>query len=134
MSLVGAALMGLSALGYITGVVSPLWLMIGTGAGLYIGYMPFGAMLFERMIAATKTIATAGFMIYVADASGYLGTVTLLVYKNFFAADVPWLTVFLTGAFVTSGVCVVFFLLAMGYFRTKLVPTVLETKVAKPAA
>ncbi|MFT3661600.1 MAG: DUF5690 family protein [Gordonia sp. (in: high G+C Gram-positive bacteria)] len=133
MSLLGAVLMGVTALGYVAGVVSPLWLMIGTGAGLYIGYMPFGAMLFERMIAATKTVANAGFLIYVADASGYLGTVSLLVYKNFFAADVPWLTVFLTGAFVTSAVCIVFFILAMGYFRKKVDDDETPAAVSAPA-
>ncbi|MFV0432459.1 MAG: DUF5690 family protein [Leucobacter sp.] len=121
MSLVGALMMGLSALGFVAGVVSPLWLMIGTGAGLYIGYMPFGAMLFERMIAATKTVANAGFLIYVADASGYLGTVVLLIYKNLFAPDLDWLSVFIIGAFVTSIVCLVFFVFAMGYFAKKLV-------------
>ncbi len=119
MSLVGAVLMGLSALGYVAGVVGPLWLMIGTGAGLYIGYMPFGAMLFERMIAASKTVANAGFLIYVADDSGYLGTVVLLTYKNFFASDLDWLSIFLIGAFVSSIVCFVFFTIAMGYFAKK---------------
>lgn len=116
-SLVGAVLMGASALGFIMGVLSPLQLMIGAGAGLYIGYMPFNAMLFERMIAATKTLANAGFLIYIADASGYLGTVGLLVYKNVFAKEVEWLQVYLVGAFVTSGVCLVFFLCAMGLLR-----------------
>lgn len=120
MSLVGALIMGSSAIGYMLGMVSPLWLMIGTGAGLYIGYMPFGAMLFERMIAATKTVANAGFLIYVADASGYLGTVTLLIYKNFFMPEVDWLTIFLGGALITSAVCLVFFVIAMGYFRKKI--------------
>lgn len=120
MSLVGAVLMGASALGFIMGVLSPLQLMIGAGAGLYIGYMPFNAMLFERMIAATKTLANAGFLIYIADASGYLGTVGLLVYKNVFAKEVEWLQVYLVGAFVTSGVCLVFFLCAMAYFAKRI--------------
>lgn len=120
MCALGALVMGLSALGFVNGMLSPMQLMIGTGAGLYIAYMPFGAMLFERMIAATRQVANAGFMIYVADASGYLGTVLLLIYRNFFAAELDWLTVFLTGAFVTSGVTLTFTLGAMVYFVRKL--------------
>ncbi len=120
MTMAGALLMGLSALGFINGMLSPLQLMIGTGTGLYIAYMPFGAMLFERMIAATRQVATAGFLIYVADASGYLGTVVLLTYRSLFAPDLPWLKVFLIGAFVASGVCLTFTAVAVGYFVRKL--------------
>lgn len=120
MTAIGALLMGLSALGYVSGIVSPLQLMIGTGTGLYIAYMPFGAMLFERMIAATRQVANAGFLIYIADASGYLGTVVMLMYKNIFAPDFDWLTVFLFGAFVASGVCLTFTLVSMVYFVRKL--------------
>lgn len=94
--------------------------MIGTGTGLYVAYMPFGAMLFERMIAATRQVATAGFLIYVADASGYLGTVVLLTYRSLFAPELPWLKVFLIGAFVASGVCLAFTAVAVGYFVRKL--------------
>src|SRR5262249_33659638 len=120
MTVGGAVLMGTSAFAYIFGWASPMMLMIGTGTGLYVAYMPFNAMLFERMIAATRQVANAGFLIYVADASGYLGTVTLLVYKNFFAADVDWLTVFLIGAFATSAVCMVFTAAAGVYFWRKV--------------
>lgn len=122
MTLVGALLMSLSAFAYLKDMASPLQLMIGTGAGLYMAYMPFGAMLFERMIAATRYVGNAGFLIYVADASGYLGTVALLVCKNFFAPDLDWLAVFLGGAFVASGVRVVFTAASMVYFARKLKP------------
>jgi hypothetical protein len=120
MTVGGAVLMGASAFAYINHWVTPMQLMIGTGTGLYVAYMPFNAMLFERMIAATRQVANAGFLIYVCDASGYLGTVTLLVYKNFFASDIDWLTVFLTGAFATSAVCLVFTFAAGVYFWRKI--------------
>ncbi len=120
MTVGGAVLMGASAFAYINHWATPMQLMIGTGTGLYVAYMPFNAMLFERMIAATRQVANAGFLIYVCDASGYLGTVTLLVYKNFFASDIDWLTVFLTGAFTTSAVCLVFTCAAGVYFWRKI--------------
>lgn len=61
-----------------------------------------------------------GFLIYVADASGYLGTVFMLIYKNFFAPDLEWLSVFLAGAFITSGVCLTFTAVSMVYFARRL--------------
>ncbi|WGU42067.1 MULTISPECIES: DUF5690 family protein [unclassified Phenylobacterium] len=44
----------------------------------------------------------AGFLIYVADASGYLGSVVLLLVRNFAAVDLPWLPFFVGAAYVTS--------------------------------
>lgn len=120
MTFVGAMLVGLSAYAFQNEWISPLLLMIGTGTGLYIAYMPFGAMLFERLIAATRQTANAGFLIYVADASGYLGTVGMLMYKNFFAKELDWLNFFLTGAYVTSFVCMIFTAGAALYFVLKL--------------
>ena len=50
---------------------SATW-MISVGIGLYFGYVPVNCVLFDRLIAAVGKVATAGFLIYVADASGYL--------------------------------------------------------------
>lgn len=120
MAFFGAALVGASAFAYQAGIISPLLLMVGTGTGLYVAYMPFGAMLFERLIAASRQTANAGFLIYVADASGYLGTVAMLVYKNFFVSDLDWLSFFLMGAYVTSFVCMAFTAGPALYFYRKL--------------
>ena len=72
--------------------------MIVSGAGLYLAYTPFNAMLFDRMIAYSGTVATAGFLIYVADASGYAGSVKLLLFRNFGAVELPWLPFFIGAA------------------------------------
>lgn len=60
-----------------------LWITL-TGLGLYMGYVPFNCLLFERLIAVARQPANAGFLIYVADAFGYLGAfgVYLLRIKN----------------------------------------------------
>ncbi|MFN7110517.1 MAG: DUF5690 family protein [Brevundimonas sp.] len=68
----------------------------------YLAYTPFNAMLFDRMIAYSGTVGTAGFLIYIADASGYLGSVVLLLVRNFAAVDLPWLPFFVTAAYATS--------------------------------
>jgi len=99
----GSALVGLSTLAHQLGLVSPLVWMIANGAGLYVAYTPFNAMLFDRLIAAARRVGTAGFLIYLADASGYLGSVALLVGRALFAPDLPWLK-FFEGAALTVGV------------------------------
>ncbi|MFI5188151.1 MAG: DUF5690 family protein, partial [Chitinophagales bacterium] len=54
--------------------ISAIWWITITGMGLYMGYVPFNCMLFERLIASFRYISTAGFIIYVADSFGYLGS------------------------------------------------------------
>ncbi len=67
----------------------------------YLAYTPFNAMLFDRIIAFSGTVGTAAFLIYIADATGYLSSVVLLV-RNFAAVDLPWLPFFVTAAYATS--------------------------------
>eukprot|EP01035_Chromulina_nebulosa_P055489 gene55489-76038_t len=100
--LAGFAILGGSTLAFQHGLLSPIAWMIAGGAGLYLAYTPFNAMLFDRMIACSGTVATAGFLIYVADASGYLGSVILLLVRNFAAVDLPWLPFFVGAAYATS--------------------------------
>lgn len=100
--LTGFAVLGASTLAFQHQLISPIAWMIISGAGLYLAYTPFNAMLFDRLIAYSGTIATAGFLIYVADASGYAGSVVLLLVRNLAAIDLPWLPFFIGAAYATS--------------------------------
>lgn len=100
--LAGFAILGGATLAFQQGLLSPIAWMIAGGAGLYLAYTPFNAMLFDRLIAWSGTIGTAGFLIYVADASGYLGSVVLLLFRNFGAVELPWLPFFIGAAYATS--------------------------------
>jgi hypothetical protein len=113
----GLALLGGSTLAFQAGWLGPIAWMILSGAGLYMAYTPFNAMLFDRMIAASGRIGTAGFLIYVADASGYLGSCALLIVRNFGLMQLNWMQVFTASAYGTSalgmalvGVSALFFL------------------------
>ena len=77
-------------------------------------------MLFDRLIAATRQVATAAFLIYVADAAGYVGSVALMLYRNLGAADLDWLAFFTTGAYVASAAGVVLTLASAAYFLRRL--------------
>ncbi|PVX30513.1 DUF5690 family protein [Sphingomonas pokkalii] len=100
--LLGALLLGLSTLAFQAGLLVPLPWMVVTGAGLYLAYTPFNAMLFDRMIATIGTAANAGFLIYIADASGYAGSVALLLVHSLGTPQLAWLPFFTTCCYLTA--------------------------------
>jgi len=115
----GFVLLGVSTLAFGAHLLSPLVWMILAGAGLYMAYTPFNAMLFDRLIAFSGRVATAGFLIYVADASGYLGSVALLLWRNFGGFKLDWLQFFTLSAYVTSVAGAALTALAAIYFSTR---------------
>jgi hypothetical protein len=117
-ALVGAGfvLLGLSTLAFQAHLIPPIAWMILAGSGLYIAYNPINAVMFDRMVAVSGRTANAGFLIYVADSSGYLGSVVLLLWKNFGQASVNWLQFFIMGAYVTSVVGAALTIVAALYF------------------
>lgn len=104
---------------YSSGLVSPFWWMTLVGVGLYMGYVPFNAMLFERLIASFKYVSNAGFLIYLADSFGYLGSDAVLVVKSFMKLDVSWSRFFVTMVLIFSSVGLVLTALSALYFRNK---------------
>lgn len=58
------------------------WLMVLVGFGLYLPYVAVHTTLFERLIAMTRVRGNIGFLMYLADASGYAGYVGLLWFKS----------------------------------------------------
>ena len=99
----GFLLVGASTLAFQARLVGPLAWMILAGSGLYLAYNPINAVLFDRLVAVSGRTANAGLLIYVADSCGYLGSMVVLLWRNFGAAGLDWLQVFILGAYVTSG-------------------------------
>jgi hypothetical protein len=116
---IGLALMGLATAAFQLGWLGPVWWMILVGAGLYLGYTPFNALLFDRLIAATASPGNAGFLIYVADASGYAGSVALLLVRNFLHVSLQWTHFLCDVAYAT---CVIG-LLGTGFGLSRLLRT-----------
>ena len=119
----GFVLLGISTLAFAAHLLAPLPWMILAGAGLYMAYTPFNAMLFDRLVAFSGRVATAGFLIYVADASGYLGSVALLLWRNFGGFKLDWLQFFTLSAYATSIAGAVLTALAAIYFRGRARPS-----------
>lgn len=115
----GMILIGVSTLLYARQVISaPTW-MILIGTGLYMGYVPFNSIFFDRLIAAFHYVGTVGFIMYVADAFGYVGSVGVLFYKEFFASDASYVDLFVTGGYAISIVGSILILGSMWYFHRK---------------
>jgi hypothetical protein len=112
---VGLALAGLSSLAFKAHLIGPVTWMIALGAGLYMGYTPFNALLFDRFIAATGKTGTAGFLIYVADACGYMSSVALLVVYNFFGVKISWVE-FLVFISYTAGLAGLVLVAGSGFY------------------
>jgi hypothetical protein len=101
---------------FTAGVLPPAAWMIIIGFGMYLAYISYHTMLFERWIALFEYKSNIGYLMYVADAFGYLGSVAVLLLRNFGAADVSWLTFFTRSAYVMGGFTVVTGLIATLYF------------------
>jgi Family of unknown function (DUF5690) len=101
------------------GRLSSFWWMTLTGVGLYMGYVPFNCMLFERLIASFKYVSNAGFIIYVADSFGYLGSDLILVIKNFTRLEISWTDFFIRMVMVVSVGGIILVILSAVYFKRK---------------
>jgi hypothetical protein len=115
---VGLSFMCIATLLFTFHHISAFYWMLFTSTGLYMAYLPFNGLFFDRFIAVFKIKANVGFIMYVADSFGYLGTVLLLLLKSFFHFTFTW-THFLTGLiFIASIFCLLFIVYA--YFKTIL--------------
>ena len=116
----GAAAIGVATLARDLGWLGPIPWMVTIGVGLYMGYVPFGSVLFDRLIAATGVVGTAVFMIYVTDAFGYVGSIIVLLVRNFVDLNLSWLDFFRGFSYTTSAVCIVGYAISAIYFRGKM--------------
>ncbi len=104
---------------YTNGYTNTFWWMTIVGVGLYMGYVPFNCMLFDRLIASFKYVSNAGFIIYVADSFGYLGSNAVIITKNFLRLDISWGNFFISLVLIVSVAGIVLTALSAFYFQKK---------------
>lgn len=117
--IIGFALSIVFTVLYINGYASPFWWMTMVGVGLYMGYVPFNCMLFDRLIASFKYVSNAGFIIYLADSFGYLGSNVILIAKNFLKVDISWSSFFVKMVLIMSVLGIALTFIAALYFKNK---------------
>ena len=114
--IVGFSMTVLSTVCFHMHIFSPLLWIVCASTGLYLGYVPYNCFYFERLIAAYKIPGNVGFLIYIADAFGYLGTVVVLLVKEFVHIKYTWVD-FFTGLFyITAAIGIVLVVWGSGLF------------------
>jgi hypothetical protein len=112
----GSLLVGGATLLFDAGAIGgQAWLTL-VGLGMFLGYVPYGCVLFDRTIAVLGTVATAVFLIYVSDAVAYGGSVVVVLYKMLGHADLPYLDFFRGFSYATAIVTGVCFSVSCVYF------------------
>ncbi len=115
----GFLVAGISTYLFTKEIVTPYWWMTLVGLGLYMVYIPFNSVYFERMIATFRFTGNVGFLIYVADSFGYLGSVSVLVSKEIFKVKLNWVEFFSNSVMVLSIAGVIITIYAAYYFNRK---------------
>jgi hypothetical protein len=117
--LIGFVLIIISTLLFTVKIITGEVWMVAVGTGLYLGYVPFNAFLYERLISSFRFVGNIGFVIYISDAFGYLGSLGVFFYKNFFSPEISWIQFFIHAGFWFSLAGIFFMALAILYFRHK---------------
>ena len=92
--------------------LSPVTWLFVISLSLYIAYLTFQTIFFDRFIACFRIKGNVGFFIAMIDFIGYMGTVTLLSVKELFNIDVEWFALFNHIACVVGAVCTLLFTVA----------------------
>jgi Family of unknown function (DUF5690) len=100
-------------------ILSAYWWMLLTGVGTYIAYIPFNTLIFDRMIAALRKVSNVGFVMYLADAFGYLGSVGILLYKDLGQKNIEWVAFYIKSTYLLGWIGIGLMLLSAGYFWRK---------------
>ncbi len=110
---------GMNSYFYNTNYLSPQIWMIFMGVFLFYPYLLIQVAFFERMIAVFNIKGNVGFFVYMCDSFGYLGSVTFLLYKEFFSNEISWSGMLLTFTYVTALVGSVLAIAMLVYFVIK---------------
>lgn len=99
------------------GYISALSWMILSGFALYLPYLIYHTVLYERWIAHFKFKSNAGFLMYLSDAFGYLGSTAILLVKNFATPDISWVNFLTYSSLCLGGLLFSLSLFLFFYFK-----------------
>lgn len=126
----GFTLVGLASLLQSNGVLGPFSFMVLSGIGLYVPYVAFHTTVFERLIAATRDKANLGFLMYLADSTGYLGYVAVMLVSAYGFERPDMLEFFHTLAYVVAATSIAAVAVALLWFMRRIPSTPLQPVAA----
>ena len=112
------SIVGASALLQSGGLISPFVFMVACGVGMYVPYVAFHTTVFERLVAASRHPANVVFLMYVADAVGYLGYALVLSIRMTLPSPDSVMPSFRMLLLVASFISIAALFLSLRYFRT----------------
>lgn len=119
MILAGFVLAGISSALFLAGIMGgAIWMQLA-GLGLYMGYIPFNCIFFERLIASFKIVGNVGFLIYLVDAYGYAGSMLVMLSKEIFQIKLTWSQFYPAGVVIFSVIGIVGTVFSLLYFNRK---------------
>lgn len=126
----GMAIMFISTYLARAGWISGLSWMIATGLGTYLTYVPFNAVFFERLMAATGSVGTAVFGIQLADSIGYSGSALVQLFKDLGQNDMTRLVFFQDFSLLLGGAGVISLTVCAAYFhhRARPMPLAIDSR------
>ena len=128
----GGMLAGLSTGLLQQGKISASVWMTLTGIGLYAAFIPYQAILAERLLAHLRVAGTAAFLISLCDSYGYLSTVSIYVYKTFGGVQSGWAGLFTHAGYVLAVALPLLMIGALSFFAGKRPPLTLELPAPTP--
>ena len=105
--------MALISANYYQWNLPPLVWLFTMGLSLYIPYLAFQTIFFDRFIAHLRIQGNVGFFIALIDAIGYSGSVVVMLSKEIFRPQADWLQVFNQLSFFVGVFCAVVFSASM---------------------
>ncbi|MDR1881123.1 MAG: DUF5690 family protein [Tannerellaceae bacterium] len=120
MMLAGLLLLVGGSIARVQGAISPLGWFVCSGCGAFLSYIVIQSVYFDRFIALSRVKANAGFLIYICDSAGYVCSILLLCYREFFVASLPYSTLLFYLSLGVSIVGIVCLAIGGSYFFTRL--------------
>jgi len=121
MIITGCLIIMVGTLLYQLDVIEAIAWMTLIGVGLFMSYLPYNAVFFERLIATYHHKGNIGFLIYLADAFGYLASITILGVKELGNPTVGWLEFFTDSLWIAASLGFLLSIFSLTYFRRKAV-------------
>jgi hypothetical protein len=130
----GTLLICLSVVALRNGMLGGFAFMVLTGIGLYLPYVAIHTTIFERLIAITRDRGNLGYLMYLADAFGYLGYPIFLMLIRTFIPKPDFLQLFSTTAICLAIASLASIIVAGMYFRGMQPGMASETEIPAIAA
>lgn len=126
--IIAAALAALSG-----GMIEGFAFMVLVGLGLYLPYVAVHTSIFERLLAMTRDRGNIGFLLYVADAFGYLGYVAVMLGHGALTASGDFQSFFIATSWTIALASAVCLALCWRYFAVRTSPQTVPQAAPQPA-